>query len=120
MKKNYKQFLQRRLTNKAVCLLALATLGVANASAQTQEEKDAVAVYNKRKAESEKAKKQETLKAVTGKIVDNATGEALGGVRVQAFGHDRFSTLTEEDGTFTIEVPTYVNSLFVNAPGYNS
>lgn len=122
MKKNYKQVLQHCLINKGVCLLALATLGVANASAQTQEEKDAdaVAVYNKRKAESEKAKKQETLKTVTGKIVDNATGEALGGVRVQAYGYDHFSALTEEDGTFTLEVPTYVNSLFINAPGYNS
>lgn len=120
MKKNYKQVLQRCLINKGVCLLALATLGVANASAQTQEEKDAVAVFNKRKAESEKAKKQETLKTVTGKIVDNATGEALGGVRVQAYGHDQYSTLTEEDGTYTLEVPTYVNSLFINAPGYNS
>lgn len=122
MKKNYKQVLQRSLINKGVCLLALATLGVANASAQTdtQEEKDAVAVFNKRKAESEKAKKQETMKTVTGKVVDNATGEALGGARVQAFGYDRFSALTEEDGTFTIEIPVYVNSLFVNAPGFNS
>ena len=122
MKKNYKQVLQRSLINKGVCLLALATFGVANANAQTetQEEKDAVAVFNRRKAESEKAKKQETMKTVTGKVVDNATGEALGGARVQAFGYDRFSTLTEEDGTFTLEVPDYVNSLFVNAPGFNS
>ena len=120
MKKNYKQVLQRCLINKGVCLLALATLGVANAGAQTQEEKDAVAVYNKRKAESEKTKKQEKLKTVTGKVVDNATREAMGGVRVQAYGYDHFSTLTEEDGTFTLEVPKYVNSLFVNAPGYNS
>ncbi len=120
MKKNYKQVLQHCLINKGVCLLVLATMGVATASAQTQESEDAVAVYNKRKAESEKVKKQENLKTISGKIIDDATGVPLGGVRIQAFGYDKFSVLTEEDGTYKIEIPEYVNSLFVNAPGYNS
>ncbi len=122
MKKNYRQVVQHHLLNKGVCLLAFACMGVSTAWAQTQEEEenDAQVVYNKRKAASEKAKKEQKMKTVTGTILDNATGSALGGVRVQAFGYDQYSVLTEEDGTFTFEVPEYVNSLYVNAPEYNS
>ncbi len=121
MKKNYKQVLQHHFISKGICLLAITCMGMGNAWAQdTQEEKEAEVVYNKRKAESEKAKKQQKMKTIQGTIVDNATGSVLGGVRVQAYGYDQYSVLTEEDGTYSFEVPEYVNSVYINSPGYNS
>ena len=108
-----------------MCLLMLSGLCFSPAFAQTENEVEdedveaqAKVVYNKRKAEKEKAAKQYEMQTVKGVITDNATGKPLGGVRVQAFGYDKYSVLTEEDGTYEIEVPTFVRSLYLNVPGY--
>lgn len=110
MKKNF---------NKGVCLLLFCAMGMTPAMAQTQEEKDAEVVYNKRKADSEK-KESLSMLTVKGTIIDEATGSPMGGVRVQAFGNDSYSTLTEENGAYSLDVPDYVTSLLVVVPGYNT
>ncbi len=121
MKKNYNTILGQRFINKGVCLLMLSCMGMNTAWAQnTQDEKEAEVVYNKRKAESEKTKKTVEMKTIKGTVVEEATGAVMGGVRVQAFGYEQYSVLTEENGTFTIEVPTFINSLWFVVPGYNS
>ncbi len=68
-----------------------------------------------------KAKEKPTvpMRMVQGVITDAATGLPMGGVRVQALNLKQYSTLTEEDGSYKLEVPTYVYSLFVDAPEYN-
>ncbi len=96
-------------------------MGMNSAWAQeVQAEKEDTVVYNKRKADSEKAKKAVKMKTVTGTIVEEATGAAIGGVRVQAYGYDKYSVLTEADGTYSLEVPHFVNSVYVSVPGYNN
>ena len=77
-----------------------------------------IKVYNKRKAENEKTAKQYAMQTVRGTITDNATGNPLGGVRVQALGYEKYSVLTEEDGTYAIDVPTFVRTLYLYVPGY--
>jgi len=84
----------------------------------TTDEETAQAVYNKRKAEKEKAEKQYEMQTVSGLITDNATGKPLGGVRVQALGYEKYSVLTEEDGTYIINVPTFVHALYLYVPDY--
>ncbi len=124
MKKTSYTFLHNFL-QRGMCLLMLSGLCFSPAFAQTENEVEdedveaqAKVVYNKRKAEKEKAAKQYEMQTVKGVITDNATGKPLGGVRVQAFGYDKYSVLTEEDGTYEIEVPTFVRSLYLNVPGY--
>ena len=95
----------------------LSGLGMGTISAQDEvDEHEAQVVYNKRKAESEKAEKQYEMKTVTGLITDDATGAPMGGVRIQALGYDRYSVLTEENGTYSISVPVFVHSLYITVP----
>ena len=118
MKKTSNRFMHTIL-QRGLCLLMLSSACFSTAFAQTDaDEKEAQVVYNKRKAEKEKAEKQYKMQTVNGQITDNATGQPLGGVRVQALGYDKYSVLTEEDGTFAINVPTFVHTLYLYVPNY--
>ena len=106
---------------RGLCLAMLSCICFSTAFAQAETEVDsatAVNVYNKRKAEKEKIAKQYEMQTVKGKVTDNATGKALGGVRIQALGYEKFSVLTEEDGTYSFEVPVFANALYLYVPGY--
>ena len=43
----------------------------------------------------------------------------MGGVRIQALQLPKYSTLTEEDGTYSFDVPVFCNAVIVDAPEYN-
>lgn len=105
---------------RGLCIMMLSGICFtpAFAQAETEENEQAQAVYNKRKADKEKSEKQYEMQTVKGIITDNATSLPLGGVRIQALGYEKYSVLTEEDGTFTLNVPTFVKSLFLYVPGY--
>ena len=121
MKKTSNIFLHTVLW-RGLCLamLSCACFSTAFAQVENEEENDAAAVnvYNKRKAEKEKAEKQYPMQTVKGRITDNATGLPMGGVRIQALGYEKYSVLTEEDGTYSINVPEFVHSLYLYVPGY--
>ena len=113
------------ILQRGLCLLMLSGLCFSTAFAQedeTEAEDDVQAqvVYNKRKAEKEKAQKQYEMQTVSGTITDDATKQPLGGVRVQAYGYEQYSVLTEEDGTYEIQVPTFVHALWLVVPGYTT
>ena len=96
-----------------VCLglMVLAAFGINTSFAQDTQN---VKVRPARKA----AAKYET-RTVKGRVIDSATGAPMGGVRVQALGMNRYSTLTAEDGTYTVEIPVFINTVYVYAPEYN-
>ena len=98
-------------------MLSCVCFSTVYAQAETEDE-EATVVYNKRKAEKEKAQKQYPMQTVKGLITDNATKAPLGGVRIQALGYEKYSVLTEEDGTYSIDVPQFVHSLYLYVPGY--
>ncbi len=56
--------------------------------------------------------------SIRGLITDQATGKPLAGVQLQALGHIRYTAMSEEDGTFTIKIPTFATSLYVHSEGY--
>ena len=62
---------------------------------------------------------QENYKTVTGQIVDAATKKPLAGVIVAAYGNNRFSVITDDEGLYTLSVPDYVSSLQMRIDGYN-
>ena len=120
MKKISNTFMHISL-QRGLCLAMLSCISFSPAFAQAETEVDsatAINVYNKRKAEKEKVTKQYNMQTVKGRIIDNATGQPLGGVRIQALGYEKFSVLTEEDGTYKIEVPDFANALYLYVPGY--
>ena len=115
MKSNFNHTFLHRALGAGLCVLMLSGLSISSVYAQT-EGTDTVAVRRIAKA---KKNKQYPTKTVTGKITDNATGDPMGGVRIQALGLEAYSTLTEEDGTFKLDIPTFSDALYVYAEGYN-
>lgn len=59
------------------------------------------------------------MKTVTGKVLDASTGEPVAAVRVQALNNPYYTALTEDDGSYSISVPTFVTALYISAPEYN-
>lgn len=107
----------KKTCNIILPLAALLAFGTVPAAAQ--DTSDGAVLYVKRKADKEKDAKKYEMREVRGTVTDNATGRGMGGVRVQALGYDKYSTLTEEDGTYTLQVPTFVRNLYLYAPDYN-
>ena len=56
---------------------------------------------------------------VTGHVTDGATGQPIAGVIVQAYGNNRFTAMTDEDGSYELRVPEHVRSLMMRIDGYN-
>lgn len=122
MKKIFnKTFLHRPLCI-SLCFTALSCFCVTDVLAQFEGEIEQVdeeeVVGYKKTTRSKKEKTYET-REITGIVTDDATGEPMGGVRIQALGLERYSTLTEEDGTYKLSIPLFSDAVYVYAEGYN-
>ena len=54
---------------------------------------------------------------ITGKVIDLATGQGFAGVRISVVD-TRLTTMSEEEGIFSIEVPSFDVTFSIDAPGY--
>ena len=70
-------------------------------------------------APEEVTAKSEKMISVSGTVYDAATRTPLPGVRVVAHGNQKYSTMTDESGSYLLSVPTFVTLLDLQAPGYN-
>ena len=59
-----------------------------------------------------------TTRTVTGTVYDAATNTPLPGVRVQGTGHDKVTTMTNGQGQYKLEIPSYVTLLSFSTPEY--
>lgn len=80
-----------------------------------EEEIDTTAVQRVRKG----IKKQEPTREISGRVVSQQGHAPLAGVLVQSIAGTGYSALTEEDGTFRLQVPLYSSAVEVTIPGYN-
>ena len=60
----------------------------------------------------------QSMLVVGGSVTDAATGQPLAGVYVEAYGGNRFTAMTDENGHYEFEVPRYVTSLAMRVDGY--
>ncbi len=65
-------------------------------------------------------KKEVKTRPVSGRVCSVSAGNPLPGALVSVSGYDGYSTLTEEDGTFKLNVPEYATALKVTAPDHNT
>ena len=63
--------------------------------------------------------KQYPTRLISGRVLNATTGQPIAGTIVSADNVDGYSTLTEEDGTFKLKVPTFTTSVYVNMPDFN-
>jgi TonB-linked SusC/RagA family outer membrane protein len=102
-----------------LCFLLLSGLSIPSVYAQDEvESTDGEEEVVVRKAVKKPEKTYET-KTVKGVVTDDATGKPMGGVRVQALGLARYSTLTEEDGSYTLQIPVFSDAVYFYAEDYN-
>ncbi len=63
-------------------------------------------------------KAQTTDMTVGGTVTDAATGQPLAGVYVEAYGNNRYTAMTDENGHYELTVPQHVTSLSMRVDGY--
>lgn len=59
-----------------------------------------------------------STRVVKGTVLDEATGNPLSGVLVSAAEIQGYSALTDKDGTYTLDVPTFATALYITAPDH--
>lgn len=103
--------IQHHLLCTAICA-ALVTGTQSTATAQTADTNTSV------KATTGATPKYK-MKQISGYVYDAATKTPIGGAHIQAYGDARFSVMSEDDGHYTINVPVFINSLYIVVPEYN-
>jgi TonB-linked SusC/RagA family outer membrane protein len=57
---------------------------------------------------------------IQGVCVDAVTKSPLEGIMIRTLNNPNYTAMTDENGTFTIKVPTFATALYVHAPQYMS
>jgi TonB-linked SusC/RagA family outer membrane protein len=91
-------------------------LAVLPASAQNEEEEEEE-IAIKRPVKKETVSKYPVV-TIKGMVTDLATKKPLSGIQLQVVGNIRYTAMTEEDGSFSIKVPTFATTLYVHAPEF--
>ena len=60
----------------------------------------------------------DSVRTITGTVYDAATNLPMSGVRVQATGHAKITTMTNAEGKYSLEIPGYVTLLSFSTPDY--
>lgn len=120
MKDNRKNDFMQWALRAGICLFMLSGTCVLQAQDDVTDDENAteeeIAPVRKPKR---KALPVYEMKNVSGRVLDAATGQPMGGVRVQALNNKLYTAMTDEDGTYTISVPKFVTSLYFSVPEYN-
>lgn len=101
----------------AVCTLVMGFSASASAQTDDDEEIDEVETAIKKPKKQEKLANYPTME-LKGVVTDQATGKPLVGVQIRALGYDRYSAMTDENGAFTISVPSFATALYVYSSEY--
>ena len=59
-------------------------------------------------------------KTVSGVVTDAATGQPVAGVIVQAYGDNRYTAMTDDNGSYELKVPVHVSSVSMRVEGYQT
>ena len=110
------KFLQRQSLRLSLCAFAL-TISAGAFAQDDFEEEDAPAVKAPKRT---KVVDNNPTITVQGIVVDDATKMPLAGVRVQTLKDNRYVAMTDGEGKFTLKLPTFATSLYVQSPHYLS
>ena len=117
MKSTIYNFLQRQSLRLSLCAVALTASSVTFAQDDLEDEENPTAIKAPKRAKVVDTTPTFSLQGV---VVDEATKAPIAGVRVQTLNDNRYVAMTDEEGKFTIKVPTFTTTLFVQAPDYLS
>ena len=63
--------------------------------------------------------KQYPTRTIRGRVLSATTGQPIAGTIVSADDVEGYSTLTEENGFYKLDVPTFTTSVYINMPDFN-
>lgn len=115
MKSYIYKLIQRQSLRLSLCAAVMTMGTVAYAQDTFDEEDEAPAV--KAPKRTLPADTNPTIN-VQGVVVDQATKKPLAGVRLQTLNDNRYAAMTDAEGKFTMKVPTFATSLYVQAPNF--
>ena len=116
MKSMRYNFLQRQSLRLALCAIVMTASTMAFAQDEFEDEEATAIKAPKR---TKVVDKNPTI-SLQGVVVDDATKQPVAGVRIQVLNDNRYVAMTDDDGKFTIKVPTFATALFVQSPQYLS
>lgn len=119
MKRTIFNILQPNGLRFVVCALAI-TLSMGAFAQSDDEDMDEQETTLKKTKRSEIKLKDYPMMSVKGVVTDQATGKALAGIQLRSLASDRYTAMTDENGAFTIKVPTFTTALYVHSPQYLS
>ncbi len=109
--------IQRKGLRLSLCALALSLTTASYAQDDMDEADDSqAATFSAPKRTAVEDKNQ--LITITGTVVDDVTKLPVAGVRVQCLGYNRYTSMTDANGKFTLTLPTFASALYVAAPRY--
>ncbi|MBR1548117.1 MAG: SusC/RagA family TonB-linked outer membrane protein [Prevotella sp.] len=114
MKSTIYNYLQRQSLRLSLCAIFLTASMVTFAQEEFDDEEVTTVKAPKRTKVVDKNKTIE----ISGIVVDDATKTPIAGVRLQTLNDNRYAAMTDGDGKFTMKVPTFATSLYVQAPKY--
>lgn len=117
MKRTIYNFLQCQGLRLSLCAVVMTASTVAFAQDEIDDEEESTAIKAPKRANVVDTNPTVNVQGI---VVDDATKLPLAGVRVQALGDKRYVAMTDDEGKFTIKVPTFTTSLFVQTPQYLS
>jgi len=117
MKSTIYSFLQRQSLRLSLCALALMVSSVSFAQEELEDEEESTAI--KAPKRTQVVDNNPTIN-VRGIVIDDATKLPLAGVRVQTLNDNRYAAMTDDEGKFTIKVPTFATALYLQVPQYLS
>lgn len=103
-----RQFMQLLV---ALTVFMPSALNASAINAAAYEANDSVKVESKAVATVE-------TRTITGTVYDAITNAPMPGVRVQATGHEKITTMTNAEGQYTLAIPSYVTLLSFSTPEY--
>ena len=119
MKRNIFNYMQNGMLRAVLCtmVMGLPTIGFA----QTDDDEEEVEETTIKQPDRSKIKKDNyPTVSFKGVVTDQSTGKPLAGVQLRALGYSRYTAMSDENGTFTIKVPTFATALYAFSDGYMS
>lgn len=116
MKDYIYQILQRKSLRILSCLVAFSLSTVAFAQDEDENFDDFAGLQAPKRQIAADKNKTVTIKGI---VVDEISKSPVVGARLQVLGDKRYAAMTDDKGEFTMKVPTFATSLFVQAPRFS-
>ena len=120
MKKKVYNIFQRNCLRLSLCAMAFAVTTVSYAQDEIEE------IEENQEETAIAAPKRTTIKdtnpimTVSGIVLDYVTKQPVAGVRVSVLGDARYTSMTDAEGRFNLNAPTFTTSLYITAPRYSA